>query len=157
MSEAIGRVVASHGDEVWVETRVQSSCSQCGSQQGGAACGTATLAPLFGRKIPTLRLQNTISAQMGDEVVIHVADQGVVVGSLLLYLLPLLALMFAAGIGQWWAGEGGAIALAGVGFIFGLWGVRLLERQQLMRRVLHTTLRPMVQVGGIAVVSRGAQ
>jgi sigma-E factor negative regulatory protein RseC len=139
MSKATGYVMRAEGDYVEVETQVESSCGHCLNSRDGA-CGTGTLSSLFGKRTPRLRLYNGIHAKIGDRVEVHVDDHGVVLGSLLIYLLPLLALMGGAGVGEWILGEPGAILFGLGGGAVGLMGVHLLERQQRMRELLQTTL-----------------
>ncbi len=133
MLQERGEVVEVEPGAVWVRTRRLSTCSACSARAG---CGHALLD----------RLQNTCDSAyirarcsdkvtVGDRVVIGIAEQAVVQGSLLVYVWPLLALMLgiwgAYGLG--WSEPmmvlSGLIAL-GLAF----WGVyRAGKRQSLIQ------------------------
>ncbi len=123
MIEESAQVVAAEGDFVWVETQRQSTCGGCAANQ---ACGTATLAKLFGNRRTRVRALNQSGAQVGDSVIIGLDERALIRGSLAVYALPLLALFAGALIGallsQRWALEGEALTLGlGVlGLVVGL-------------------------------------
>lgn len=93
MIEETAYVVALDDEHVWVEASSQSSCSHCSAQQG---CGTASLQKWFKRKPNRLKIPNTQPLRMGDQVVIGIPENALVMGSFLVYVLPLLALIAGA-------------------------------------------------------------
>ena len=100
MIEETAAVLDTQGELAWVETRRQSSCGACAASKG---CGTALLGQVFGARRARLRVLNRIGAKSGDLVVVGVAEQALVRGSLAVYLLPLLGLMGGGMFGVWLA------------------------------------------------------
>jgi positive regulator of sigma E activity len=120
-------VVATAGGEVWVE--VPERAPSCGSCKTADACQTGLLG--LGSGPRRYRLENRIGARVGDHVQLTVADGMVWRASLLSYVLPLLLAIGGAAIGQFAAGDGGAVlgTLAGLGV-----GLLLLRRNELRAR-----------------------
>ncbi len=121
-------MLETRGDVAWVETQRQSTCGSCAANKG---CGTALLGQVFGARRARLRVLNRIGAQPGDTVIVGLAEQALVRGSLTVYLLPLLGLMGGAIAGVWlaetlaWSAVDGVSVLCGVGGLaFGLLWVR---------------------------------
>ncbi|MCC7311004.1 MAG: SoxR reducing system RseC family protein [Sulfuritalea sp.] len=127
MSRCEATVVAVKGHEVWVE--VPERAPSCGNCKTVDACQTG----LLGRGSGPRRylLENRIGAGVGDHVQLTVADGTVWRASLLSYVLPLLLAIGAAAIGQFAAGDSGAVigTLAGIGC-----GLLLLRRSELRAR-----------------------
>lgn len=103
MIEERAQVVSIEGDQVLLQTQRQSSCGSCSVKSG---CGTSVLAGIVGQKVTQLKLPNTIGAKPGDEVMLGMAENALVAGSLLVYVLPLVMLLLGA-----LAGEGLAASL----------------------------------------------
>ena len=120
-------VVAVAGREVWVE--VPERAPNCGSCKTADACQTGLLGLSAGPR--RYRLENRIGARVGDHVQLTVADGTVWRASLLSYVLPLLLAIGGAAIGQFAAGDVGAVTgmLAGLGF-----GLVLLRRNEIRAR-----------------------
>jgi sigma-E factor negative regulatory protein RseC len=94
MIEEQGRVVAVEPGVVWVETLRKSTCSACSAN---AACGQGLMERLgIGRERGYVRALSTLDLRVGDAVVIGVGEQLLVRSSLLVYLLPVLALLASA-------------------------------------------------------------
>lgn len=123
MIEQNATVVRREGETAWVDTRPQSACGGCAVQDG---CGTGVWVRWFGARRGLLPAQDPLGTRPGDEVVIGVPEGTFLLGSLLLYLLPLAGLLAGAALAAaWWGGSDGpavAGALAGLGA--GLWGAR---------------------------------
>ena len=100
MVEEQGTVVAVDGAQAWVETRRRASCDSCSVRHG---CGVSTLAKAFGRRRSRVRVLNSISARVGDSVVLGLNEQAMVRGSLAVYAVPLLALLAGGIIGEMFA------------------------------------------------------
>ena len=96
--EESGRVIAVDGDQAWVVTERQSACGSCAANKG---CGTGIMSRAFssGRQI-RIKVSNAVGAAVGDEVVLGIDDRMVLRSSILMYLLPLLALLFGAFLGK---------------------------------------------------------
>ena len=127
MSRCEARVVAAEGREVWVE--VPGRAPICGSCATADACQTGLLDMEAGPR--RYRLENRIGARVGDRVQLTVADGTVWRASLLSYVLPLLLAIGGAAIGQFAAGDAGALlgTLAGLGC-----GLVLLRRNEIRAR-----------------------
>lgn len=95
MLEETGTVVAQEGADIWVETQPRSACSHCGAGSQGGSCSTSVIAKLFAVRRNRLRLENTLQAQPGQQVVIGIPDQVLVAVSLRAYLVPLLGMIGA--------------------------------------------------------------
>lgn len=119
MIEAIATVREVDGRQVLVEVQRRSACGGCDSAAG---CGTSALGKWFGRGTSELRLHTTLPVRVGEAVVIGLEESALLRASLLLYLLPIVALIAGAaggaallgtGGGDWPAIAGGALGLAG--------------------------------------------
>lgn len=95
--EEPGVIVSLDGDYASVAPLNQSDCQSCASS---GSCGTTLLAPLFGKKKSLLIAENTINARPGDEIIIGLNRTALVIASTMVYLLPLLVLVFAAVAGE---------------------------------------------------------
>lgn len=127
MTQCDAVVVAVAGREVWVE--VPERAPNCGSCKTADACQTGLLGLSAGPR--RYRLENRIGARVGDHVQLTVADGTVWRASLLSYVLPLLLAIGGAAIGQFAAGDVGAVTgmLAGLGC-----GLVLLRRSEIRAR-----------------------
>lgn len=120
MIEENAQVVKVEGDLAWVETRRRSSCGSCDAQRG---CGTSALGKVLGQKPLHLKVRNSLDVRIGETVVIGLQDAALVRSSLIVYLLPLAAMIFAAlGVSavvpaDGWVALGG---LAGLALGFGV-------------------------------------
>ena len=96
MIEETGTIVATDGDEAWVETARRSSCGSCEAK----GCGTGALSQILGRKTQQLRVNNPIAAEVGEQVVLGITEAALIKGSLAVYLVPLLALLAGGLFGE---------------------------------------------------------
>lgn len=103
MIEETAEVVRVDGGGVWVDTRRQSTCSACVAEKG---CGTATLSKVLGKRRSLVRVLSDEPLRVGDRVVIGIAEQALVRGSLAVYAVPLLLLLLGAVLGELGAGRG---------------------------------------------------
>lgn len=120
-------VVAVADGEVWVE--VPERAPSCGSCKTADACQTGLLG--LGTGPRRYRMKNRIGAHVGDQVQLTVAEGTVWRASLASYVLPVLLAIGGAAIGQFAAGDAGAVlgTLAGLGC-----GLLLLRRNELRAR-----------------------
>ena len=93
MIEETARVVAIEGDQLVLQAQTKTACNACEVKQG---CGTSVLSKVVGRKFTRFHATNTVNAEIGDEVVVGMHEDAMLMGSVLVYLLPLLALIIAA-------------------------------------------------------------
>jgi sigma-E factor negative regulatory protein RseC len=118
-----GRVVAVENDGVWVETIRRSTCGSCAAQKG---CGHGIVNRIHdGRRSLVRALPGKIApaeCAVDDEVQISIPEEVILKGSLVVYILPLLAMMAGAALGGYLFPEGGDPASAGgavAGFALG--------------------------------------
>ena len=90
MIEERARVIAVENGQLLLEAQTRASCSACAVKQG---CGTAVVSRWIGRKFTRFQAPNTVNARVGDEVVVGLAEEAMLKGSVLVYLLPLLAMI----------------------------------------------------------------
>ena len=118
MIEEDARVVSVEDGFASVETARGSSCSSCAAESG---CGTSVVAKLLGERTSRLRVFDRIGVEVGDRVVIGIADSVLTRASVLAYLLPLLALMLTVFAAQAAGAEDAVVALVGIlGLALGL-------------------------------------
>ncbi len=121
MLEASARVVARHGDALWLQPRLQAGCSQCGQ-----SCGGKWLSSWMDRQGSQLQARDTLGAAVGDQVLIGISEKVLVRASLLFYLAPLLSMAAAAMLAALAGGGDATQALAALcGLFGGLFWVRL--------------------------------
>ena len=144
MIEEHARVVAVQGDTALLQTQRQSSCGSCEVKSG---CGTSVLAGIFGQKMTQLKVQNTLNARPGDEVVLGMEEHALVTGSLLVYGVPLLMLLLGALMGEAMASQLGMDAeqlLPVVGGATGFVLAFLLVRGVLRRTAVGLQMNPVM-------------
>ena len=90
MIEERARVIAVENGQLLLEAQTKASCSACAVKQG---CGTSVVSKWVGRKFTRFQAPNTVNARVGDEVVVGLAEEAMLKGSVLVYLLPLLAMI----------------------------------------------------------------
>ncbi len=122
-----GKVVAIQTDSVWVETSRQTACGSCSAQKG---CGTSLLAKLFPNRQHHVRVlgqpAQLSAVAIGDEISLEVSDGLIVKASIFMYLLPIVALLFGASVGdEYGRSDGFAVLGAAPGLAFGLAVVRI--------------------------------
>ena len=99
MIEESVEVVAVEGNTLVLQAQRKSSCQSCSVQKG---CGTSVLSQWLGKKSAQFRVENTANAQLGDSLVVGIAESSLLKGSLMVYLLPLVTLITAAALMDWW-------------------------------------------------------
>lgn len=129
MIEESGTVVALDGDDVWVQTIRQSTCGSCSARKG---CGQGALARMTDGRANQVRVRNACGADIGDQVVLGIEESQLLRASLLVYALPLLALLAGAlvGGGLWPGQDLAAIAGGGIGLAAGFLLVKTVSSRQ---------------------------
>ncbi|MBI5937072.1 MAG: SoxR reducing system RseC family protein [Betaproteobacteria bacterium] len=121
MSETLARVVRVEGESAWVEVEAPSSCGAC----GGRGCGSSSVfGQLFRARPASYPVHNAIAAEVGDSVIVAVADGELLRAALRGYGVPLSLLLAGAVIGLALAGEIGSIVGAVSGLLLGAVSMR---------------------------------
>jgi len=122
-------VVAVESGSVWVETIRQSSCGSCAAKQG---CGHSLLQQISAGSQNYLRVfSGKLSAaqcSVDDHVRISIPERVILRGSLLVYIVPLVAMLTGATLGSILAvGNSDSLSITGAvaGFALGVTLVRL--------------------------------
>ena len=134
MIEERGRVVALEQGGVWLETVQRSGCHGCAAKSG---CGTGLLGD-FWSKASQVRVSVAPKAlariRLHDTVVIGIAENTLATSALVVYLLPLLALLLGALAGDMLGGASGselwAILGALGGLVLGAFCIRIYSHMQ---------------------------
>lgn len=129
MVEERGRVVAIEPGAIWVETIQRSGCHGCSAKSG---CGTGLLGDYLSsasRIRVALNSWDCEQISLNDTAVIGIAENTLASSALLVYLLPLVALVLGALAGESFAGEAGALAGAVAGLLGGASLVRWHSRR----------------------------
>jgi len=112
MKEDVGTVVAIHGKKVTIEICPTAGCASC-SMSG--VCGA-------GNKNKYFTIETDQPVQMGDQVTLQIHGGSEVVSSLILFLMPILFMIFGFVLGRFILGlkEGNAvlISILGLGLSF---------------------------------------
>lgn len=140
MIEETVQVYAAEGDTAWVEViQRKTSCGQCVAQ---SSCGTSVLSKILGQRPLRMAVLNPIGARPGDRVVIGMRDDALVRGSLAVYLVPLLAMLMVAVMGDALVPDNDlAVVLAGLtGLGLGFGWVYLFGR----RAAVDPRYRPVI-------------
>lgn len=123
MIETEARVLRCEGRQAWVEVRPHAPCGQCDPVRG---CRSLSLARAFQRGAPSFQVDNPLAASPGDWVVVAVRPHSVLHSALLLYVLPLAALLAGALAGAAFS-EALSVMLALAALAASLLGVRQLS------------------------------
>jgi sigma-E factor negative regulatory protein RseC len=141
MIEESAIVVKIDNHQVWVKGGQNSACGGC---QQKASCTTTAIGNVLKKK--PVPVDSGIPLKAGDEVMVAI-DEGLLLrASLLLYLVPLIALFTGAGISDWLLADNAMhadlwIAVSGsVSFLFSLWFIN--KAQNLL--ILSYYARPVV-------------
>ncbi|MDX8404989.1 MAG: SoxR reducing system RseC family protein [Mariprofundus sp.] len=141
------RVVAIEGDMVLVQGKRASACGKCAGQSSCSTMGS------WVERVAELRVQNTLHADVGDQIMLDVPDALLLKVSFQLYGLPMLSfvvtgmLMRGLGVELGWAQPDAAAALAGIASV-------LLCYALIHRRVAAG--RNHLDARMVHVISRGA-
>lgn len=133
MSETLARVVRVEGDTAWVQVEAPTSCGAC----GGRGCGSSTVfGQLFHARPPAYPVDNAIAAQVGDSVIVAVAEGELLRSALRGYGVPLALLLLGAVLGSALAGEIGSMLGAVAGLALGALPLRhaLAARPSIVRQ-----------------------
>ena len=85
-------------NKVSVESKIKSSCSGC---QQVDNCGSGQVAKAFPQAKLSLDLETDLPVKVGDIVVLGLSDKHLLLSAWQVYLWPLIGLIFASVLGQW--------------------------------------------------------
>ncbi|HAS6084111.1 SoxR reducing system RseC family protein [Vibrio vulnificus] len=86
-----------HGFEVALSCEQQTSCSSCSSQK---SCGTGVVSKAFGNKSLLWHLETQRRLHVGQVVEIGIPEQSLLQSAMLVYLLPIVAMLLGALFGH---------------------------------------------------------
>ena len=93
MIEEQAEVVEIQNGRLILQAQTQSSCGSCEASKG---CGTSLLAKVVGRKFTRFQVENNINAEIGDTVVVGIAEDALLKGSMVMYILPVMGMLVFA-------------------------------------------------------------
>ncbi len=96
MIEEVAVVVKIDNHQVWVESGPNNACGGCHQK---ASCTTNAISSVLKKK--SVPVDCDIQLKTGDEVMVAIDEKLLLRASLLLYLVPLIALFTGAGIADW--------------------------------------------------------
>jgi len=140
MIEELAVVVKIENHQVWVESGQNSACGGC---QQKSSCSSNALDSVLKKK--SVPVDSDIQLTTGDQVMVAIDEDLLLRASLLLYLLPLIALFTGAGIADWLLDNSlyADLWIAGsalLSFLFSLW---LINKAQSLL-ILNYYARPVV-------------
>jgi sigma-E factor negative regulatory protein RseC len=141
MIEEVAVVVKIEDHQVWVQSGQNSACGGC---QQKASCTTNAIGSVLKKK--SVPVDCDIQLKAGDEVMVAIDENLLLRASLLLYLVPLIALFTGAGIADWLLADNQPYAdlwIAGsalLGFLLSLW---LINKAQSLL-ILNYYARPVI-------------
>lgn len=138
MIEELAVVVKIENHQVWVESGANSACGGCLQK---ASCTTNALGSVLKKK--SVPVDSDIQLKTGDQVMVAIDENLLLRASLLLYLLPLIALFTGAGLADWLATDNADLWIAGsamLSFLFSLW---LINKAQSLL-IMNYYARPVV-------------
>jgi sigma-E factor negative regulatory protein RseC len=97
MIEQEAQVTRVKDDQVWMTVQRQSACQHCNLSEG---CGTGSLGKMMGYKSTQWVFPNSLGLKTGDRVLLAIPDKSYLLGSLLIYVLPLVTFFSGAAIAQ---------------------------------------------------------
>ena len=141
MIEESAVVVKIENHQVWVESGSNSACGGC---QQKASCTTQALSSVLKKK--SVPVDSDIVLKVGDAVMVAIDENLLLRASLILYMLPLIALFTGAGMVDWLMADSvqykdlWVAASAVLSFLLSLW---LINQAQYLLLLNHYA-RPVV-------------
>lgn len=148
MVEEKARVIAKSETHVWAEVEHRTGCNACTISKG---CGTGAIANYLIKRSILIKAFNPIGAEVGDMVIMGVPEGTLLLGSFVLYAMPLLVMFLGAGLGEILMqylgnGESLVISLGLGGLSVGILGARYIQiGDSLEPRILRTVAKATVE------------
>jgi len=95
MIEEIATVTRIAGGQAWIKSQASSACGGCVKQ---SACATATLSKLLPQR--EFAVDCDLTLRVGDQVRVAIDDSHLILTSIILYLMPLLAMFGGIALAQ---------------------------------------------------------
>lgn len=140
MVEEIATVIANEPGGVWLVTTPAGSCNSCNVSTD---CGTGIIAKTFTPRQNRFFVKTPLNLLPGEKVQIGVAEQGLVLAALMVYLLPLVLMLAMSVLVQllWQPAEVWLLLIAVLAAGCGFWLARLynnkIQQQQEQVRILR--------------------
>ena len=80
---------------VWIQTQRKSSCGSCSAK---SSCGSQVLSKIIGKRSNEIKILNTKNARVGDTISLGIDESSLLVGSVYLYLIPILFMIIMSSI-----------------------------------------------------------
>lgn len=151
MIEEQAQVIEIKGNRLLLQAQTQSACGSCSVNKG---CGTSLLAKVVGRKFTHFQAENNINANVGDTVVVGIAEDALLKGSLMMYIFPVICMLFSALLADYIliaASQYRDLMIAAasmMGLVFGsLMSKWYFARQSSIKRYVPVVLRKIVGHG----------
>ena len=129
-------VKRSEGGYIWISPL--GSASSCGSCKSAGSCSSSFLGSLFQDRVSKdIRVKNTTNAKVNDTVLLGIHPQGLLSGSALIYLLPIVGLFLFAIIGKLMSGELASIVFGLSGLVLGLFLSKFISGSAVMKSKLE--------------------
>lgn len=143
MIEEQAQVVAIKGSRLVLQAQTQSACGSCSASKG---CGTSLLSKVIGRKFTHFQAENNVNAVVGDTVVVGIAEDALLKGSLVMYIVPIFGMLVFALLADAFLVEATqardlVIAISAIiGLVFG----SLISRWYFLRRASVQLFSPVI-------------
>jgi len=98
MIEEQAMVLRAQDGRVEIQMQRQSACNHCELNQG---CGTGAIGRLLGHRSKPLVIDSNLVLKPGDRITLGLPDSSFLKASLLIYGLPLFALVLSSAAGHW--------------------------------------------------------
>ncbi|VAW51461.1 hypothetical protein MNBD_GAMMA06-908 [hydrothermal vent metagenome] len=155
MIEKKAQVIEIKGSQLVLQAQTQSACGSCSASKG---CGTSVLAKVIGRKFTQFQVENNVDAKIGDIVVVGISEDALLNGSLVMYIIPILGMMFFSVSANYFLAPvlyflDLIIAVSGImGLIFGsLIAREYFQHQSSRQRFTPVVLRKIIEHGKLQV------
>ena len=126
-------VIAVEDHIITVESTVKSTCSSCHQVD---SCGSGQIAKAIPQKRLTTKIRSDENISVGDEVILGISEQDMLITAWQVYLWPVIGLITFAGLGQWMLLHqfinNELFAILG-GFLGGYIGFKLASMRQIQR------------------------
>lgn len=152
-----GRIDSIQGEWAFVETFQVSACQSCSAKAG---CGTSALGSIFSGKRHLVKVavgQFSGQLQVGDQVELAIDDDTMLRSSMMVYLLPLFAMILGAlsgpSIFTFLVGDAPALLGAAAGFTLACLALRAFslantdnpKYQPILHKIIQSAVETQVQ------------
>jgi sigma-E factor negative regulatory protein RseC len=143
MIEEQVQVIEVVGSQIILQGQTQSACGSCSASKG---CGTSVLAKVVGRKFTHFQVENNIDAEVGDTVIVGIAEDALVKGSVVMYIVPILGMLLLALLADFYllASAGSRDLIIAASGILGLFLGSLASRWFFLQQSNEQAFKPVV-------------